>query len=239
MRFDDRGHAGRVLAQELLARDVRGGDLRGSGTVVLALPRGGVPVGCEVARALGASLDVVVVRKLGVPGHEELAMGAIASGGAGAPVRVLNDDVMAAWIARGGGDMAMLARVEERERAELARRERAFRGDRAPVDIAGRTVVVVDDGLATGATMRAAVRAVRARAPARIVVAVPVGAAETCRMIRREADDVVCALALDDFVAVGLWYRDFTQTSDDEVRALLDAFCGAGRGHDGNHAVDG
>ena len=181
--------------------------------LVLALPRGGVPVGCEVARALGAPLDVFLVRKLGVPGHEELAMGAVATGG----VRVLNDEIV-----RGLGisDHEIDAAVA-RELQELARRERLYRGDRPPPDVAGRTVILVDDGLATGATMRAAVAALRRQQPARIVIAVPTASPDTSEALKAEADDVVCAMTPEPFFAVGYWYEDFTQTTDDEVRELL------------------
>jgi predicted phosphoribosyltransferase len=207
MIFRDRRDAGRRLAQELMR--YRGRD----DVLVLALPRGGVPVGYEVARALDAPLDVFLVRKLGVPGYEELAMGAIASG----DVRVLNDDVVAAL---GIGEHA-IETVQAREQRELERRERAFRGDRAAPDVRGRTVVVVDDGLATGCTMRAAVAALRTRAPRRIVVAVPVAAPNTCAELRRDADDVVCAVIPRDFHGVGQWYDDFEQTTDAEVTTLL------------------
>ena len=181
--------------------------------VVLGLARGGVPVAAEVARILDVALDVFVVRKLGVPGHEELAFGALASGG----LRVFNDDVAANLPA------AVVAEVTTREREELARREESYRGDRPPLDLRGRTVVLVDDGLATGASMRAAVGAVRSQDPASIVVAVPVGASATCRQLRQEAavDSVVCAATPDPFVAVGTWYLDFSPTTDDEVRRLL------------------
>ena len=206
MRFRDRAHAGRLLAERL-----RG--FAGRPTIVLALPRGGVPVGFEVARRLDAPLDVFVVRKLGVPGHEELAMGAIATGG----VRLLNDDVIAEVSARD------IDAVTARERQELARRERAYRGDRPPPDVHGRTTILVDDGLATGATMRAAAAGVRRLEAARVVVAVPAAAAETCELLAGEADEVVCLTTPEPFYAVGLWYEDFSETSDDEVRRLLDA----------------
>jgi len=181
--------------------------------VVLGLPRGGVPVAHEVARALGAPLDVFVVRKLGVPGHEELAMGAIASGG----VRVLNEDVVAAT--RMGSDE--IEQVAARELATLSEQEQAFRGDRPPIDVRDRTVIVVDDGLATGATMRAAVTALRERGARRIVVAVPTAPRETCEALRQLADGVVCATTPDPFMAVGLWYADFAPVRDEEVRELL------------------
>jgi putative phosphoribosyl transferase len=180
---------------------------------VLALPRGGVPVGYEVANALRAPLDVLIVRKLGVPGHEELAMGAIASGG----VRVLNHDVLAyAHITQQQIDA--VAACEERE---LARREAEYRGDRAPFDVRGRTVIIVDDGLATGSSMRAAVQSLRATEPKRVVVAVPVGAAQTCEELGSIVDEMICLRTPEPFEAVGLWYVDFTQTTDAEVHALL------------------
>jgi len=178
-----------------------------------ALPRGGVPVAWEVARQLGAPLDVLLVRKLGVPGHAELAMGAIAAGG----VRVLNPSVIEPLHIPPDD----VERVAAREGVELARREQAYRPGRPPLDVAGRVVVVVDDGLATGSTMRAAVAAVRAMAPARVVVAVPVGSRETCRDLAAEADEVVCVRIPAGFRAVGEWYEDFSETTDDDIRALL------------------
>jgi predicted phosphoribosyltransferase len=181
--------------------------------VVLALPRGGVPVAYEVARALDAPLDIFLVRKLGLPGHPELAMGAIASGG----VRVLNQDVVT-WY-RIPPDV--IDEVAREEQVELARREREYREDRKPVELRDRIVLLIDDGLATGSTMKAAVEAVRAHAPSRIVVAVPVGSAETCREFAQVADEIVCARTPAHFAAVGQWYRDFSQTSDEEVRDLL------------------
>ncbi len=181
--------------------------------VVLALPRGGVPVAYEVARALEAPLDVFLVRKLGVPGHRELAMGAIASG----DVRVLNDDVVQ-WYRI---PEAVIEEVAREEQAELERRERTYRDGRKPADVAGKVVLLVDDGLATGSSMKAAVRAVRARTPSRVVVAVPVGAPQTCRELATIADEVVCARTPEYFSAVGQWYLDFSQTTDDEVRQLL------------------
>jgi len=181
--------------------------------VVLALPRGGVPVGFEVAELLDSPLDVFLVRKLGVPGHEELALGAIASGG----IRVLNHDVLSMM---GVGEQAIDA-IAEREQKELERRERAYRDGRPPVDVEGRIAILVDDGLATGATMLAAVRAVRRLRPQRLLVAVPVSAPETCEYFRREVDEIVCAETPRSFKAVGLWYEDFSQTSDAEVRDLL------------------
>jgi putative phosphoribosyl transferase len=210
MRFRDREEAGELLGRELARRLVPRDD-----AVVLALPRGGVPVAYGVARALDAPLDVFIVRKLGVPGHEELAMGAIASGG----VRVLNRDVLDYMPV----PQRMIDAVAEREQLELERREREYRGARPPLDVKEKTVIVVDDGLATGSTMRAAVAALRKMEPRRIVIAVPVAAESTCNDFRAEglADDVVCLRTPEPFQAVGLWYSDFTQTSDDEVHALL------------------
>ncbi len=205
--FRDRRHAGRVLAQVLAGYANR------SDVFVLALPRGGVPVAYEVADVLHAPLDVLVVRKLGVPGHEEYAMGALASGG----MRVLNDEV----VQRLGISDAAVDAVTRHEQRELERRERLYRGGRPLPDMRGRTVILVDDGLATGSTMLAAVRALRAQQPARIVVAVPTAAAETCVQLRSEADEVVCATTPEPFGAVGMWYDDFSQTSDEEVRELL------------------
>jgi predicted phosphoribosyltransferase len=181
--------------------------------LVLALPRGGVPVAYEVARALGAALDVFLVRKLGVPGNEELAMGAVATGG----VRVLNDPV----VRQLGIPGHLIDAVAAEQQQELARRERLYRDGRPPPDTRGRAVILVDDGLATGATMRAAVKALRRSGPARIVVAVPTAPPDTCEELRREADEVVCGIAPEPFLAVGQWYEDFPQTSDDEVRDLL------------------
>jgi putative phosphoribosyl transferase len=207
-RFRDRRDAGRRLAAEL--RDYR----RRPDVIVLALPRGGIPVGYEVAKALGAPLDVFVVRKLGLPWHEELAMGAIASGG----VRVLDDDLIR--VARVSD--AEVQRVTAIEEAELERRERQYRGDRAFPDLSGKTVILVDDGLATGSTMRAGVVALRQERPAKIVVAVPVAAPETCDAFRDIADEIVCAETPEPFQAVGIWYEDFSQTTDEEVHTLLD-----------------
>ena len=205
--FRDRHEAGRLLAEKLKAYAHR------LEVLVLALPRGGVPVAYEVARALGAPLDVFLVRKLGVPGHEELAMGAVATGG----VRVLNEQIVRAL--RIPDDV--IDAVTMREQEELARRERLYRGDRPLPDVSGRTVILVDDGLATGATMHAAIAALRHQQPARIVVAVPTAAPETCQALRAEVDDVVCAITPEPFYSVGLWYEDFSQTTDDEVRDLL------------------
>jgi predicted phosphoribosyltransferase len=206
-RFADRRTAGTELAEHLQRYHTR------DDVIVLALPRGGVPVAYEIARALEAPLDVFLVRKLGLPGRPELAMGAIASGG----IRVLNDDVVR-WY---GVPADVIDRVAAAEQAELTRRERAYRGDHPPPQLEGRTVVLVDDGLATGSSMKAAVRAVRARHPSRIVVAVPVGAPDTCRELADCADEVVCARMPQPFTAVGLWYRDFSQTTDEEVQMLL------------------
>jgi predicted phosphoribosyltransferase len=206
-RFRDRRDAGCLLAARLAAYTHR------PDVIVLALPRGGVPVAYEVARALDAPLDVFVVRKLGVPGHEELAMGAVATGG----VRVLNEPVVQSLRIPGHVIDAVAAREEE----ELRRRERLYRADRPPSDVRGRTVILIDDGLATGATMQAAVEALRQQEPARIVVAVPTGSPETCEALRGQVDEVVCAVTPEPFFAVGLWYEDFSQTTDEEVRELL------------------
>jgi predicted phosphoribosyltransferase len=205
--FRDRREAGRRLAEKLASYAGR------PDVVVLALPRGGVPVGVEVARALGVPLDVFIVRKLGVPGHEELALGAIATGG----VRILNDELIHAL----GIPDHVTEAVSAKEQEELARRERLYRGARPAPDVRGRTVILVDDGLATGATMQAAIKALRQQHPARIVVAVPIAAPETCDELKTEADDVVCAVTPQPFYAVGLWYDDFSQTTDEEVRDLL------------------
>jgi putative phosphoribosyl transferase len=205
--FADRADAGHVLARSL-AKYAHAPDV-----IVLGLPRGGVPVAREVSRALGAPLDVFLVRKLGAPGQEELAMGAIAAG----DVVVMNDEVVRALKV---SPESVEAEVES-ERRELARREQIYRGGRAPIDVMGKTVILIDDGLATGSTMRAAVAALRKRGPARIVVAVPVGAASTCDELASIADECVCAVAPEHFRAVGLWYDDFAQTSDDEVCEIL------------------
>ena len=205
--FRDRREAGRLLARRLSRYNDR------NDVVVLGLPRGGVPVAYEVARALGAPLDVFVVRKLGVPGHREYAMGAIASGG----VRVLNDEVVAALRI----PEAAIEDTAREERRELERRERAYRDGRAVIALQGRIVLLVDDGLATGSTMAAAVQAVRSLAPAKIVVAVPVGAPQSCGELAALADEVVCLRQPEYFAAVGQWYLDFEQTSDAEVRELL------------------
>lgn len=204
--YDDRRHAGMMLARRLQ-------HLEDQQPVVLALPRGGVPVAHEVARALDAPLDVFLVRKLGVPGHRELALGAIASGG----VRVLNQDVIAMLRVPG----SVIDAIAREEQIELERRERVYREGRTPVDLRDRIVLLIDDGLATGSTMKAAVEAVRRHQPARVVVAVPVGSPDTCREFAAVADEIVCARAPQPFAAVGQWYRDFSQTSDEEVRRLL------------------
>jgi putative phosphoribosyl transferase len=207
-RFRNRADAGRYLGSLLSGYAGR------NDVVVLTLPRGGVPVGLEIARALGAPLDVFLVRKLGVPGHEELAFGALASGG----VRVLNREV----VQRLGLSSNLIDAVSERERAELERRELLYRGDRPPVVLAGKIAIVVDDGLATGASMRAATAAVRAQEPARIVVAVPTAAAETYSLLRAEVDELVSPLTPENFQAVSLWYDYFEQLTDTEVRRLLE-----------------
>jgi putative phosphoribosyl transferase len=207
--FADRRAAGRALAALLRLYADR------PDVVVLALPRGGVPVAFEVAQSLGAPLDLFLVRKLGTPGHRELAMGAIASGG----VRVLNEDVIR-WYGISAAEIDAVAREEQRE---LERREVAYREGREPVPVEGGTVILIDDGLATGSTMRAAVQAVRQRRPARVVVAVPVGAPQTCDELSAIADEVVCARTPEPFAAVGQWFLDFDQTTDQEVRDLLRA----------------
>ena len=205
--FDNRRDAGRRLAGALQHYANR------PDVLVLALPRGGVPVAFEVAQALNAPLDVFLVRKLGVPGHEELAMGAIATGG----LTVLNDSVVQALrISR-----QELDRVAAAEREELARREREYRGERPPPEVQGRTVILIDDGLATGSTMRAAAAALRQQAPARIVIAVPVSSPQTCQELGAEVDEIVCLLTPEMFYAVGMWYIDFSPTTDEEVRDLL------------------
>ena len=206
-RFRDREQAGDRLAAVL--EDYRGRP----GVVVLGIARGGLPVAARVASALGAPLDVLVVRKLGYPGQEELAMGAVGPGG----VRVLNAEVMASYPV----PRAVLEATVKREQAELERRELAYRSGRPPLELRGRTVVVVDDGLATGSTMRAAVAAVRAQSPAEVVIAVPVAAESSRQALAGEADRVACVLSSDAFFAVGEWYDDFSPTTDDDVRRLL------------------
>jgi putative phosphoribosyl transferase len=215
-RFRDRAHAGRCLGE--LLSEYAGRD----NVIVLALARGGVPVGLEIARALAAPLDVFVVRKLGVPGHEELAFGALASGGA----RVLNQEV----IEHLGLTDGVIDAVSERESKELERRELLYRGERPSLPLSGKTVILVDDGLATGASMRAAVAAVRAREPARVVVAVPTAALETAALLRAEVDELLSPLTPQSFRAVSLWYDYFEQLSDAEVRELLDSAEAVDRG---------
>lgn len=205
-RYADRTEAGRLLAARLA-------HLGAEDVIVLALPRGGVPVAAEIARALHAPLDVLNVRKLGVPWNEELAMGAIATGG----IRVLNEDVIrAAGITAGA-----LAAAEATQARELARREQAYRGGRPAPSLRGRTVVLVDDGIATGATARAAIAAIRAQDPARLVLAVPVAQATTAAEFAREVDEIVCPLAPRELHAIGLWYDDFAQLGDGDVQAML------------------
>jgi putative phosphoribosyl transferase len=207
-RFRNRYQAGKVLAQELKEYAHR------PDVIVLALPRGGVPVAYEVATALHVPLEVFLVRKLGLPGHEELAMGAIASGG----VRFLNDDVVAAT----GVPPALIEQVAAREQRELERREKVYRGDRPAPDLKNKTVILIDDGLATGASMHAAALAARSQGARAVIVAVPVAAEQTCQNLTAVADRVICSVTPPEFYAVGLWYDDFTQTEDDEVRELLD-----------------
>jgi len=205
--FEDRRDAGRRLAATLSQYAHR------PEVLVLALPRGGVPVAYEVARALDAPLDVFLVRKLGVPGHEELAMGAIATGG----VRVLNEQVVEGLRISD----QVIEVVAQRQQRELARRERLYRGDRSAPDVRGRTVILIDDGLATGATMRAAAAALQQQQPARLIIAVPVAASSTCDEFRDEVDEIICAVTPEPFLAVGLWYDDFSPTTDEEVCDLL------------------
>jgi predicted phosphoribosyltransferase len=210
--FADRIDAGRQLGANL--RDFIDRECAGDETVVLALPRGGVPVAYQVAKALGTPLDIFVVRKLGAPQQPELAMGAIASGG----VRVINGEVVRALDVT----PEQLAETAERETRELERREHAYRGERAPVDVKDKCVLLVDDGVATGYTVRAAVAALRQRGPKKIIIAVPVAARDTCEDLKRRADAVICLITPYDFAAVGQWYSHFDQTSDDEVRLLLE-----------------
>jgi putative phosphoribosyl transferase len=205
--YRDRREAGRELARRLKKYAGR------NDVVVLALPRGGVPVAFDVADALGAPLDIFLVRKLGTPGHRELAMGAIASGG----IRVLNDDVVR-WL---GISPEQIEAVADQEQRELERRQQAYLAGREPQPLEGRIVILVDDGLATGSTMRAAAQAVRQRNPAQVVVAAPVGAPDTCREMAAVADEVVCARTPEPFSAVGQWYLDFDQTTDEEVMDLM------------------
>ena len=207
MIFRDRADAGRKLATRLKHYADR------EDVLVLALPRGGVPVAYEVAKELNAPLDVFLVRKLGVPGHEELGMGAIASGG----VRVVNEDIVNYLRI----PEKVIDAVAAQEQRELERRARAYRGDRPPPDVKDRIVILIDDGLATGSTMRAAAESLRLQEPRRIVVAVPVSSRETCDEFRSEVDEIVCAFTPEHFQGVGVWYEDFSQTSDEEVRELL------------------
>ena len=207
MIFRDRTEAGQVLASKLTKY------LNQVDTVILALPRGGVPVAYEIGKELGLPVDIFVVRKLGVPGHEELAMGAIASGG----VRHINRDVVDQLRI----DSETIDVASRREQKEIERRERLYRGQRPPVDVRNKTVILVDDGLATGSTMRAAIAALRQHRPARIVVAVPTAAPQTCSEIADEVDEIICAATPETFYAVGQWYQEFSQTTDDEVRELL------------------
>ena len=206
--FRNRRDAGRKLAQELLHYANR------SDVIILALPRGGVPVAYEVALALNVPLDIFIVRKLGLPGQEELAIGAIASGG----IRVLNEDILRALHI----SQSVIDQVVQRELKELQRRERLYRGVNPPPEVRDRTVILIDDGLATGASMRAAVAGLRAQQPARIVVAVPTGAPETCEAFNKVADEVICAITPEPFLGVGRWYEDFSQTTDEGVRLFLE-----------------
>jgi putative phosphoribosyl transferase len=206
-RFQNRTEAGRLLASKLKEYANR------PDTLVLGLPRGGVPVAFEVAKALNLPLDICIVRKLGVPGHKELAMGAIASGG----VRVLNYDVVS-WL---GISSKTIDEVAARELRELQRRDRAYRGDRPPRDVRDRTVILVDDGVATGSTMRAAIAVLKSQQPQQMIVAVPVAPLKTRNEIQAEVDKLVCLMTPEPFYAIGLWYEDFAQTTDEEVRELL------------------
>ena len=205
--FQNRMDAGRLLARKLTAYANR------PDVLVLGLPRGGVPVAFEVAKALNLPLDVFVVRKLGLPGQEELAMGAIATGG----VRVLNDEVVKAWRIPD----KIVEEVTREETEELERRELLYRGDRPALDVGGHTVILVDDGIATGMTMFAAIAALQQQGPERIIVAVPVAATETCAELREKVTEVVCLMMPSEFYAISLWYKDFSQTSNEEVRDLL------------------
>ena len=207
MIFRDRTEAGQVLASKLTKY------LNQVDTVILALPRGGVPVAYEIGKELGLPVDIFVVRKLGVPGHEELAMGAIASGG----VRHINRDVVDQLRI----DSETIDVASRREQKEIERREQLYRGQRSPVDVRNKTVIVVDDGLATGSTMHAAIAALRQHRPARIVVAVPAASPQACSEIADQVDEIICAATPEPFYAVGQWYREFSQTTDDEVRELL------------------
>jgi putative phosphoribosyl transferase len=207
-QFRDRRDAGRILAQRLSAYAGH------PDVLILALPRGGVPVAYEVAMALSAPLDIFIVRKLGLPGHEELAIGAIASGG----IRVLNDDIIRVLNI----PKEVINIVAQRELQELQRREKNYRGDRPAPEVRERTVILIDDGLATGASMRAAVAGLRTQHPARLIVAVPTAAPETCEAFEAEVDEIICAITPEPFYGVGRWYEDFSQTTDEEVRAFLE-----------------
>lgn len=218
-RFRDRREAGGLLADALGEKYGDRDDV-----VVLALPRGGVPIGREVARALGAPLDVIVVRKLGAPGRPELAMGAIASGG----VRILESRVVGTL----GVDEETIEEVAGQERAELERREAAYREDRSPIEIEGRIALIVDDGAATGSTLRAAIRAAGERGPERVVAAVPVAPPDTVERLKEVADEVVCPRTPVPFAAIGAWYEEFPQVSDEEVREILGELGGEGRAGD-------
>jgi putative phosphoribosyl transferase len=206
-RFSNRQEAGQEVAQQLQSYAQR------QDVLVLGLPRGGVPVAAEVARVLQVPLDICLVRKLGVPGHKELAMGAISAGG----VRVLNQEIIAGL----GISEQMIEEVEAQELQELQRRDRAYRGDRPPPDLRDRTVIVVDDGLATGSTMKAAIALIKSQQPSRLVVAVPVAPPDVCDALKAEVDEVACLLTPEPFYAIGLWYENFAQTTDDTVKALL------------------
>ena len=222
-RYKNRSQAGKLLSQQLAHYAGR------SDAIVLGLPRGGVPVAYAVARALRLPLDILLVRKLGMPGHEEYAMGAVGSGG----VRVLQAGVVEFFQLAPG----VIEAVTERELAELSRRERSYRGERPPPRLGGKVAILVDDGLATGASMRAAVEVVRRHDPARIVVAVPVGAPDGCEALAAEVDELVCPRQPPQFRAVSQWYREFDQTTDDEVHELLAlAWCDAGSAPQGAHA---
>ena len=206
-RFKNRKEAGQKLAAKLQMYAHR------PDVIVLGLPRGGIPVAFEVARKLGLPLDVFVVRKLGAPGREELAMGAIASGG----IRVFNDDVVRMLNISGNA----IESAAEREGEELERREKAYRDNLPPINVKDKSIIIVDDGLATGATMRAAVLALRKQGPLAIIVAVPAGSPDACEKVGEEADGIICAIAPEPFFAVGAWYDDFSQTTDEEIRQLL------------------
>jgi putative phosphoribosyl transferase len=206
--FQNRTEAGQELASKLTAYFAQ------PDVLVLALPRGGVPVGCEIARALHAPVDVFVVRKLGVPWNPELAMGAVATGG----VRVLDQEIISSLAI----PYEEVAKVAAQEELELERRERAYRGSRVPLPVAGKKVILVDDGIATGSTMRAGIAALRKLQPTRIVIAAAVAPRATCAILRKLADEVVCAIEAEDFFAIGEWYEDFTQLSDQEVQNLLE-----------------